>query len=146
MKPFGCHVTILNTLDHLEKFDGKVDEGYFIRYSMHGETFRDGSLFDSSSKNPTIDEPQSSCDAENKDDNGVNKDFGIDAYEKSTNSINDVNPIRLTINTASTNLDIGSLNINTVSPIVSTASPEATHADFLGDKKEMDMSNINTTY
>nr|GFC46467.1 hypothetical protein [Tanacetum cinerariifolium] len=110
------------------------------------QLLQDGSLFDSSSKNPTIDEPQSSCDAENKDDNGVNKDFGIDAYEKSTNSINDVNPIRLTINTASTNLDIGSLNINTVSPIVSTASPEATHADFLGDKKEMDMSNINTTY
>ncbi|GJR68709.1 retrovirus-related pol polyprotein from transposon TNT 1-94 [Tanacetum coccineum] len=26
MKPFGCHVTILNTLDHLGKFDGKSDE------------------------------------------------------------------------------------------------------------------------
>nr|GEW32561.1 hypothetical protein [Tanacetum cinerariifolium] len=27
MKPFGCHVTILNTLDHLGKFEGKADEG-----------------------------------------------------------------------------------------------------------------------
>ncbi|GKA01440.1 ribonuclease H-like domain-containing protein [Tanacetum coccineum] len=27
MKPFGCHVTILNTLDNLGKFDGKSDEG-----------------------------------------------------------------------------------------------------------------------
>ncbi|GJX90284.1 putative ribonuclease H-like domain-containing protein [Tanacetum coccineum] len=27
-KPFGCHVTILNTSDHLGKFDGKADEGY----------------------------------------------------------------------------------------------------------------------
>ncbi|GKA04271.1 putative ribonuclease H-like domain-containing protein [Tanacetum coccineum] len=26
MKPFGCHVTILNTLDNLGKFDGKSDE------------------------------------------------------------------------------------------------------------------------
>ncbi|GJR04210.1 putative ribonuclease H-like domain-containing protein [Tanacetum coccineum] len=26
MKPFGCHVTILNTLDKLGKFDGKSDE------------------------------------------------------------------------------------------------------------------------
>nr|GFA34706.1 putative ribonuclease H-like domain-containing protein [Tanacetum cinerariifolium] len=26
MKPFGCHVTILNTLDHLGKFEGKADE------------------------------------------------------------------------------------------------------------------------
>ncbi|GJU63689.1 putative ribonuclease H-like domain-containing protein [Tanacetum coccineum] len=37
MKPFGCPVTILNTRDHLGKFDGKADEGYFIGYSclMH---------------------------------------------------------------------------------------------------------------
>ncbi|GJV92880.1 putative ribonuclease H-like domain-containing protein, partial [Tanacetum coccineum] len=27
IRPFGCHVTILNTIDHLEKFDGKADEG-----------------------------------------------------------------------------------------------------------------------
>nr|GEW01732.1 hypothetical protein [Tanacetum cinerariifolium] len=29
MRPFGCPVTILNTLDSLGKFDGKVDEGFF---------------------------------------------------------------------------------------------------------------------
>ncbi|GJR41900.1 putative ribonuclease H-like domain-containing protein [Tanacetum coccineum] len=34
MKPFGCPVTILNTRDHLGKFDGKTDEGYFVRYSV----------------------------------------------------------------------------------------------------------------
>nr|GEX08596.1 retrovirus-related Pol polyprotein from transposon TNT 1-94 [Tanacetum cinerariifolium] len=28
MRPFGCLVTILNTLDHLGKFDGKADEGF----------------------------------------------------------------------------------------------------------------------
>ncbi|GJW30219.1 putative ribonuclease H-like domain-containing protein [Tanacetum coccineum] len=27
MRPFGCHVIILNTIDHLGKFDGKADEG-----------------------------------------------------------------------------------------------------------------------
>ncbi|GJU02782.1 ribonuclease H-like domain-containing protein [Tanacetum coccineum] len=27
MRPFGCHVTILNTLDQLGKFEGKADEG-----------------------------------------------------------------------------------------------------------------------
>nr|GEX82454.1 hypothetical protein [Tanacetum cinerariifolium] len=27
MRPFGCHVAILNTIDHLGKFDGKADEG-----------------------------------------------------------------------------------------------------------------------
>ncbi|GJR94488.1 ribonuclease H-like domain-containing protein [Tanacetum coccineum] len=30
MKPFGYPVTILNTRDHLSKFDGKADEGFFI--------------------------------------------------------------------------------------------------------------------
>ncbi|GJR87617.1 putative ribonuclease H-like domain-containing protein [Tanacetum coccineum] len=30
MRPFECHVTILNTLDHLGKFDGKSDDGFFL--------------------------------------------------------------------------------------------------------------------
>ncbi|GJV27392.1 putative ribonuclease H-like domain-containing protein [Tanacetum coccineum] len=34
IKPFGCSVTILNTRDHLGKFDGKADEGYFVGYSV----------------------------------------------------------------------------------------------------------------
>nr|GEU90181.1 retrotransposon protein, putative, unclassified [Tanacetum cinerariifolium] len=40
MRPFGCHVTILNTLDHLGKFDGKSDEGFFVGYSTNSKTFR----------------------------------------------------------------------------------------------------------
>nr|GEV89916.1 ribonuclease H-like domain-containing protein [Tanacetum cinerariifolium] len=40
MRPFGCPVTILNTLDHLGKFDGKTDEGFFVRYSMNSKAFR----------------------------------------------------------------------------------------------------------
>ncbi|GJT11994.1 ribonuclease H-like domain-containing protein [Tanacetum coccineum] len=35
MKPFGCHVTILNTLDHLGKFDGKSDDGFFVGNSLN---------------------------------------------------------------------------------------------------------------
>nr|GEX98611.1 retrovirus-related Pol polyprotein from transposon TNT 1-94 [Tanacetum cinerariifolium] len=34
IRPFGCHVTILNTLDHLGKFQGKVDEGLLVGYSV----------------------------------------------------------------------------------------------------------------
>ncbi|GJX05673.1 putative ribonuclease H-like domain-containing protein [Tanacetum coccineum] len=33
--PFGCPVTILNTIDHLGKFDGKADEGFFVGYSLN---------------------------------------------------------------------------------------------------------------
>nr|GEV79777.1 putative ribonuclease H-like domain-containing protein [Tanacetum cinerariifolium] len=32
MRPFGCPVTILNTLDPLGKFDGKADEGFLVGY------------------------------------------------------------------------------------------------------------------
>ncbi|GJT01316.1 putative ribonuclease H-like domain-containing protein [Tanacetum coccineum] len=39
-KPFGCHVTILNTSDHLGKFDGKADEGYIVRYSVSNRAYR----------------------------------------------------------------------------------------------------------
>ncbi|GJZ36672.1 putative ribonuclease H-like domain-containing protein, partial [Tanacetum coccineum] len=40
MRPFGCHVTILNTLDHLGKFDGKFDDGFFVGYSLNSKAFR----------------------------------------------------------------------------------------------------------
>ncbi|GJY98178.1 putative reverse transcriptase, RNA-dependent DNA polymerase [Tanacetum coccineum] len=40
MKPFGCPVTILNTIDHLGKFDGKADEGFFVGYSTNSKAFR----------------------------------------------------------------------------------------------------------
>nr|GEW23496.1 hypothetical protein [Tanacetum cinerariifolium] len=40
MRPFGCLVTILNTLDSLSKFDGKVDEGFLVGYSVSSKAFR----------------------------------------------------------------------------------------------------------
>ncbi|GJV13389.1 putative ribonuclease H-like domain-containing protein [Tanacetum coccineum] len=40
MRPFGCLVIILNTIDHLGKFDGKADEGVFIGYSTNSKAFR----------------------------------------------------------------------------------------------------------
>ncbi|GKB19355.1 putative ribonuclease H-like domain-containing protein [Tanacetum coccineum] len=40
MKPFGCPVTILNTRDHLGKFDGKADEEFFVGYSVTSKAMR----------------------------------------------------------------------------------------------------------
>nr|GEW27244.1 hypothetical protein [Tanacetum cinerariifolium] len=40
MRPFGCLVTILNTLDSLGKFEGKVDEGFLVGYSVNSKAFR----------------------------------------------------------------------------------------------------------
>nr|GEW38628.1 ribonuclease H-like domain-containing protein [Tanacetum cinerariifolium] len=40
MRPFGYLVTILNTKDHLEKFDGKADERFFVGYSLNCKAFK----------------------------------------------------------------------------------------------------------
>nr|GEU29575.1 putative ribonuclease H-like domain-containing protein [Tanacetum cinerariifolium] len=40
MRPFGCPLTILNTLDQLGKFDGKADEGFLVGYSINSKSFR----------------------------------------------------------------------------------------------------------
>ncbi|GKB83936.1 ribonuclease H-like domain-containing protein, partial [Tanacetum coccineum] len=202
MRPFGCHVTILNTLDYLGKFDGKSDEGFFVGYSLNSKAFRvynirtrkveenlhirfledkpiiagdgpkwlfdidvltksmnyvpvvagtnsndlvDGSLFDSSLKNASNDEPQPSSDAEKKDDEGVNKESGIDDQERPENSTQDVNTAGPSINTASTNVNTGSLNINTVSLTVTTAPLEATHADFFEEELDQESSKRQKT-
>ncbi|GJW38668.1 putative ribonuclease H-like domain-containing protein [Tanacetum coccineum] len=253
MRPFGCHVTILNTLDYLGKFDGKSDKGFFIGYLMNSKAFRVynirtrkveenlhirfledkpiiasdgpkwlfdidvltksmnyvpvvvgstqdyilmplwkyGSLFDSSLKNASNDEPQPSSDAGKKDDEGVCKEGhsskekrssqdyilmplweiwftnlfllqrllslmmnrqpssdagkkddegvckegGNDDQERPKNSTQGVNTARPSINAEP---DMFSLGDN--------ATLEATYADFFGDKTEVDMSNITTTY
>ncbi|GKE56638.1 hypothetical protein Tco_1495823, partial [Tanacetum coccineum] len=97
--------------------------------------WKDVSLFNSSSKNVSNDEPQPSSDAGNKDDEGVNKESGIADQAKSKNSTQGVNTARQSINTE---LDMFSLGDN--------ATLEATHTDFFGDQIEVDMSNITTTY
>nr|GEV58502.1 putative ribonuclease H-like domain-containing protein [Tanacetum cinerariifolium] len=40
MRPFGCPVTILNTLNSLGKFEGKADEGFLVGYSVTSKAFR----------------------------------------------------------------------------------------------------------
>nr|GEW08268.1 putative ribonuclease H-like domain-containing protein [Tanacetum cinerariifolium] len=40
IRPFGCHVTILNILDPLGKFDGKANKGFLVGYSINSKTFR----------------------------------------------------------------------------------------------------------
>nr|GEW75431.1 ribonuclease H-like domain-containing protein [Tanacetum cinerariifolium] len=40
MRPFGCIVTILNTLDPSGKFDRKADEGFLVGYSVNSKAFR----------------------------------------------------------------------------------------------------------
>ncbi|GJQ92172.1 putative ribonuclease H-like domain-containing protein [Tanacetum coccineum] len=89
MRPLGCPVTILNTLDHLGKFDRKAYEGFFVGYSTNSKAF---SLKDSSdagfkpsreeeknedSEVPSIKEPRIN---QEKDDNDADENivYGCD--------------------------------------------------------------------
>ncbi|GJZ00559.1 zf-CCHC domain-containing protein [Tanacetum coccineum] len=54
MRPFGCLVTILNTLDPLGKFDEKADEGFFVGYSINSKAFRPVTVWNQTNKNAGI--------------------------------------------------------------------------------------------
>ncbi|GJX86595.1 ribonuclease H-like domain-containing protein [Tanacetum coccineum] len=40
IRPFGCHVTILDTLSVLGKFDGKSDKGFLVGYSLNSKAYK----------------------------------------------------------------------------------------------------------
>nr|GEZ69068.1 ribonuclease H-like domain-containing protein [Tanacetum cinerariifolium] len=40
LKPFGCQVTILNTSDHLGKFERKANDGFLVGYVAHSKAYR----------------------------------------------------------------------------------------------------------
>ncbi|GJS45207.1 retrovirus-related pol polyprotein from transposon TNT 1-94 [Tanacetum coccineum] len=82
-RPFGCPVTILNTIDHLGMFDGKVDEGFFVGYSINSKAFR---VFNSRTR--IVEENlhvQFSENTPNIVGSGPNWLFDIDALTKSIN-------------------------------------------------------------
>nr|GEU62395.1 putative reverse transcriptase, RNA-dependent DNA polymerase [Tanacetum cinerariifolium] len=101
VKPFGCPVTIFNTLDHLGKFEGKADEGFLVGYSVNSKAFK-------SSVDKDVGE------VPDKGDEGLSKESGINDQEKTDSSTQDVDTAEPSINNASTNINTGSLNINTV--------------------------------
>nr|GEV08328.1 retrovirus-related Pol polyprotein from transposon TNT 1-94 [Tanacetum cinerariifolium] len=83
MRPFRCPVTILNTIDHLGKFDGKADEGFFVRYSTNSKAFR---VFNSITR--IVEENlhvKCSVNTPNIVGSGPNWLFDIDAPTKSMN-------------------------------------------------------------
>ncbi|GJT58690.1 hypothetical protein Tco_1002223 [Tanacetum coccineum] len=144
MKPFGCHVTILNTLDSLGKFDGKSDEvaaGTIINESAgtQGELnagtseeisqgyivmliWKDASYFDSLSKDVDDGEPKSAVDDQKQGEDGLDNEN--DAKDKSDDDSRpkEVNTAGQHVNTARPDVNTGSFNLNTVGPSVNTAS------------------------
>nr|GEV17625.1 hypothetical protein [Tanacetum cinerariifolium] len=170
MRPFGCHVTIL-TLDHLGKFNGKSDEGFFVGYFTNSKAFRvyntrtrkveenlhikflenkplitgDGSkwLFDIDTLTESINYVPVSAGTHYNDFAGKGASFNAER-PNDENSTKNINTVRPSINTAS-------LNINTASPTVNTVRLSddcfAANNDMRRlDGVELDISNLFTTY
>ncbi|GJT85816.1 putative ribonuclease H-like domain-containing protein [Tanacetum coccineum] len=142
MKPFGCPVTILNTRDHLGKFDGKADEGFFVRIHLNTYLHKTtdplisqgpkDSEEDAGLKPSEVDESGAS-DKDGKDEQDTRSKFeGILQQEKQnehTNSINSINTISTPISTVGPsfdNADPSSL-VNTAGPSVSIANAFEEH-------------------
>nr|GEZ38666.1 ribonuclease H-like domain-containing protein [Tanacetum cinerariifolium] len=176
MRPFGCHVTILNTLDHLGKFNGKLDEWFFDGYSTNSKAFR---VYNTRTRKveeklhikllenkPLIvgDEPMWLFDIDTLTESMnyvlviVDSDGDIkNNDDPSTETKNDdqewptvENSIK-DVNNVGPSINISSSNINTASLIVNTVRLSN---DFFGadndmrslDGVELDISNISTTY
>ncbi|GJR43309.1 putative ribonuclease H-like domain-containing protein [Tanacetum coccineum] len=169
MRPFGCPVTILNTLDPLGKFNGKADEGFLVGYSINSKAFR---VFNSRTRKGKLDRRKHlimntycyhSCFLilhslqvlrTKLDSLLVQQKEG---YANSTNrdstaspSISTVGP---SINTAGENINTGSLNINIASPIPNDSSMQSlentgTFDDAYDDREvgaEANLNNLETT-
>ncbi|GJW13292.1 putative ribonuclease H-like domain-containing protein [Tanacetum coccineum] len=83
MRPFGCPVIILNTIDHLGKFNRKNNEGFFVGYSTNSKAFRVFNI-----RTRIVEENlhvKFSEETPNNAGNGPNCLFDIDALTKSMN-------------------------------------------------------------
>ncbi|GJT16038.1 ribonuclease H-like domain-containing protein [Tanacetum coccineum] len=116
MRPFGCPVTILNTLDHLGKFDGKDDEGFFVGYSINSKAFR---VFNSrtriveenlnvNSKSSPNTRFQASNDDGKKVDEALRQESHSDDQEKAdiTNTVNAASPNEVNVVGAKTSINL----------------------------------------
>ncbi|GKB01573.1 putative ribonuclease H-like domain-containing protein [Tanacetum coccineum] len=162
MKPFGCHVTILNTLDKLGKFDGKSDEGFFVGYSLSSKAFRvykeflgqdwiampiwkDASYFGDASPN-IVDDAQIEDTDELHDEDDTTEESN-DGSNLQNNGTADQQ-----VNTARQEVNTGSREVSTALPEVNTATPE----DLVGssfasedshmEDQEIKLGNIPQSY
>ncbi|GKF17251.1 putative ribonuclease H-like domain-containing protein [Tanacetum coccineum] len=125
MKPFGCHVTILNTLDSLGKFDGQSEEG--TQGELNSGTseeisqdcivmpiWKDVSYFDSLSKDVDNGEPKSAANNQKQVEDGLDNEN--DAKDKSddNSSPKEVNDAGQQVYTASLDVNTGSFKLNVV--------------------------------
>ncbi|GJW58381.1 hypothetical protein Tco_0105112 [Tanacetum coccineum] len=144
MRPFGCHVTILNTLNNLGKFDGKSDKGTSKEVSQDCivmPIWKDTSYFDSPTKDVNNGEPKTTDDAQKQVEDSLNNENVEQERFADDSSTKDVNAAGQHINT---DVNTGSLKLNAVGPSINTASPN--DQDNTEEEPEVDLGNITNSY
>ncbi|GJV28880.1 putative ribonuclease H-like domain-containing protein [Tanacetum coccineum] len=165
MRLFGCHVTILNTLDSLGKFDGKSDKGTQGELNVGTSEeisqdcivmpiWKDASYFDSPSKDVDNGEPKSAADDQKQDEDNLNNESDDKDNPEDNSSPKEANVAGQHVNTASPEINTGTFKLNTVDPSVNTASSndlnrpkdmftlgashslEVNHVEFFSDEDE----------
>ncbi|GKC06287.1 retrovirus-related pol polyprotein from transposon TNT 1-94 [Tanacetum coccineum] len=124
MRPFGCHVTILNTLDDLGMFDGKSNEGFFVGYTLNSKAFKVYNL-----RTRRVEESLHIEFLENKpivvgtDTNDfVGTKESNDVVQSTSGST--IMLMRSVMKvSAMKRINTASLNVNTASPFINAASP-----------------------
>nr|GEZ61287.1 putative ribonuclease H-like domain-containing protein [Tanacetum cinerariifolium] len=142
MRPFSCPVTILNTLDSLGKFNGKVDE------NNDRDVAFDGKEPDFNAKKPeskVIVSPSSSAQSRKQDDKNKKEAKGKSLVESftryrdlsakfedcSNNSINKVNAIGTTVPTVGQNFLNSTNTFSAAGPPNAAASPTHGKSSFI---------------
>nr|GEV19376.1 ribonuclease H-like domain-containing protein [Tanacetum cinerariifolium] len=139
MRPFGCLVTILNTLNPLVKFNGKADEGFLVGYSEP--------------ESEVYVSPSSSAKTQKHDDKTKREAKGKSHVELSTrvinlseefedfsdNSINEVNAASTPV------LAVGQNSTNGTDTFSAAALEDITYSDDEEDVgAEVDFTNLET--
>ncbi|GJY66181.1 putative ribonuclease H-like domain-containing protein, partial [Tanacetum coccineum] len=150
---------ILNTIDHLGKFDGKADEGFFVGYSINSKAFRvfnsrtrivEENLHVQFSKNtPNIAGSTKSCDDpgdnEKKATEEPRKEGGDSSYDQEkednvngTNNVNAASTNEVNVVCVKTSIELpDDLNMPELEVIIYSDDDEDVGV-------EADMNNLNT--
>ncbi|GJS20834.1 hypothetical protein Tco_0449466 [Tanacetum coccineum] len=104
--------------------------------------WKDTSYFDSPTKNVDNGEPKTADDAQKQVEDGLNNKNAEQERFADDSSSKDVNAVGQQVNTASPDVNTGSLKLNVVGPSVSTASPN--EEDNTKEEPEVDLGNTST--
>nr|GEU43171.1 hypothetical protein [Tanacetum cinerariifolium] len=170
IRPFGCPVTILNTIDHLGKFDGKADEGSgqnwlfdidaltrIMNYKPVVTSTQSSGFVDPKSSHDDGSKPSSNDGTKVDEDPRKESECKDQEKEDNVNSTNNVNTtgnvitVSSTVNSADTNEvnDVGGkISIELLFYLKMPALKDDSIFDFLSDGEDdgavVDMNNFVT--